>query len=274
MRAWRFSLIVLLACSLAQAGEGETIFKTVCGACHTVGEGVRVGPDLKGATERHPEEWLLRFIKDSQALVKAGDPAAVELFKKFNNIPMPPNAYSDAQIRELLAFIRERSGGAAGPAQPAAPRGPITDDQVARGRDLFQGVAALRGGGAACNSCHHVLQNGLTGGGSLARELTEVFARMEAPGVEAIIHQPPFPMMARAYDGRPLADDEIQALSAFLKRAHEQRALQQPREYGVQLLLGGGAGLGLLLGFYGVVWSRRKRRCVNDAIHRRQIRSI
>lgn len=77
----------------------------VCGACHTIGKGKLIGPDLKGVTERRDEAWLISFIKSSQTMVKSGDETAVQLFEEFNKIPMPDNAFTDDQVKGLLAYI-------------------------------------------------------------------------------------------------------------------------------------------------------------------------
>lgn len=96
------------------AGDaGGDIFKANCGACHTVGKGKLVGPDLKGVETRHTESWILKWVKSSQALVQAGDKEAVKLFADNSNIPMPDQALTDDQIKSILGFIK--TGG-----EPAA----------------------------------------------------------------------------------------------------------------------------------------------------------
>ena len=91
------------------AQEAKDLF-TVCSACHTIGGGKLIGPDLKGVDERHDEAWLIKFIQNSQVLVQAGDVAAVKLFKENNNIPMPPNNLTDDQVRTVLKYIKEFDG--------------------------------------------------------------------------------------------------------------------------------------------------------------------
>lgn len=90
--------------------NGEKLFARSCTACHTIGEGKRVGPDLKGATTRRKEEWLIKFIRSSQTMVKAGDPVAVKVFNENNNIPMPDQQLSPTEIKDLLAFIKKKGG--------------------------------------------------------------------------------------------------------------------------------------------------------------------
>ncbi len=77
----------------------------VCAACHSLGEDKKVGPGLKGVTERHDEAWLIKFIQSSQTMIKAGDKVAVKLFEENNKIPMPDNNLTEQEIKELLAYI-------------------------------------------------------------------------------------------------------------------------------------------------------------------------
>ncbi len=101
--------------------QGPTLFKTICATCHTIGKGKLVGPDLKGVGDRHPETWLIKWIKGSQAMVKAGDADAVKLFKDNSMIPMPDQALSDDQIKSLLAYIKTEGSEEEAAAPAAAP---------------------------------------------------------------------------------------------------------------------------------------------------------
>lgn len=105
--------------------DGAALFTAICGACHTIGGGVLVGPDLAGVTSRRTEAWLLSFISSSQTMIASGDETAVALFEQFNRTPMPDVAYSEAQIRAVLAHI-ETVGGSA----TAAPGGEAVEDIV------------------------------------------------------------------------------------------------------------------------------------------------
>ncbi|MCP4553629.1 MAG: c-type cytochrome [Bacteroidetes bacterium] len=97
-----------------KAQEGKDFF-TVCTACHTIGGGKLIGPDLKGISERRNEDWLIKFIQNSQEQIQAGDKIAVQLFEEFNFIPMPPNNLSDDEVRILLSYINNPTGEAAVP---------------------------------------------------------------------------------------------------------------------------------------------------------------
>jgi protein SCO1 len=58
---------------------GRQTFRRFCAPCHTVGVGDRVGPDLRGVSERREHEWLKRFIMDPLAVRRQGDPIALAL---------------------------------------------------------------------------------------------------------------------------------------------------------------------------------------------------
>jgi mono/diheme cytochrome c family protein len=90
--------------SFAQAPDGAQLFQ-VCSACHTIGKGKLIGPDLKGVTQRKDRAWLLKFIHNSQAVIQSGDPYAVKLFEDHNKVPMPPFTYTDEQINAILDYI-------------------------------------------------------------------------------------------------------------------------------------------------------------------------
>lgn len=117
--------MLIVACWLigslsASAQEsGKQIFQQSCAACHSIGGGQLVGPDLAGVNDKRPEDWLLKFIKSSQTLVKSGDKTATVLFEQFNKIPMPDQALSDDQIKKVLAHIKETAGSRAAGAPQA-----------------------------------------------------------------------------------------------------------------------------------------------------------
>lgn len=100
--------LFLISLSL-QAQDGEKLFKQNCGVCHTVGKGKLVGPDLKGSHEKFKEDWLLKWIKSSQSLVKAGDPTAVKLFEENNKMVMPDQPLADADIKSIIGFVKSQS---------------------------------------------------------------------------------------------------------------------------------------------------------------------
>lgn len=103
------------------ADQGRMLFEQKCAACHSIGGGPRVGPDLQGATQRRTEEWLIRFITQPDRMVAEKDPVAVRLVEQFNRFVMPNLGLKETQIRDLLAYLRKASEAAppAAAAQPA-----------------------------------------------------------------------------------------------------------------------------------------------------------
>lgn len=254
-------------------GGGATHFKQACAACHRIGGGQLVGPDLKGVTERRSHEWLSKFIKSSQSMVKSGDPDAVALFNKFNKIVMPDPALDSRQIGEVIAYLKTSASGSTVAVENTA-KTVFTKEDVVLGQDLFQGKVRLRNGGPSCNSCHDVQNDAVIGGGILARELTTVFSRLGAPGVRAILGNSPFPVMERAYRENPLEEEEVASLMAFLQQADREHKFQKPKDYGWRLVLSGALGVVILLTLYTLFWSGRKKQSVYQEIYDRQIKSV
>ncbi len=269
--------------------SGKEIFQQQCAACHSIGGGRLVGPDLAGVNDRRPEDWLLKYIKSQDAVVKSGDKTAKALLDEYK-VPMPDQALSDIQIKAVLAHIKETAGGpaagresAAPPAQAAASAAAATPNEIRRGQDLYEGRVRFAKGGPACNACHHVSNDAVLGGGILAKDLTTAFSRMGKQGVVAILGNAPFKVMALAYAQSPFTDEEIRAVAAFLEFADKRHRFEKPSEHGWSTYIGGSVTAGMvtagvvgvlvLLGIFSLAGRRRKKRSVNQAIYDRQVKS-
>ena len=88
------------------AQTGKEIFQSVCAACHTIGKGKSVGPDLAGVTSRREESWLKRQIKDPESLIEEKDPIALQLLREADDVPMPPPDLSDEQVAAVIAYLK------------------------------------------------------------------------------------------------------------------------------------------------------------------------
>jgi cytochrome c oxidase subunit II len=97
------------AAAVGDVKEGQKLFNMTCMACHQISDANLVGPGLKNVDKRRSQDWLVKFIQNSQKLVQAGDKEAVEVFNKYNKIPMPNHDYSEAQVLSILAYIKSES---------------------------------------------------------------------------------------------------------------------------------------------------------------------
>src|SRR6266550_4271687 len=103
--AFAFVVIACLTARSAAAADPASMFTRKCSSCHTFGRGVLVGPDLKGATNRHTREWLVAWISSSENLIRAGDPAAIALFNRFKPQRMPDQTFTPTELSALLDYL-------------------------------------------------------------------------------------------------------------------------------------------------------------------------
>ena len=109
--------IILLAFSVfpataqdADVEAGKTLFRNLCASCHNKDmKSDLTGPALGGAEERwaaFPKEDLYSWIRNSQALVKAGHPRAVEVYNQWKQVQMTAfTSLTDPEIANILAYI-------------------------------------------------------------------------------------------------------------------------------------------------------------------------
>lgn len=251
------ALLVAPAALAQGAKQGAQLFTQRCASCHSVGEGDRVGPDLHGVLERRDEAWVTRFVQSPGALIDAGDPVANELLKQFNGIRMPDQALNDTERASLYAFFRDCTAKAKGACKPSPASKPGTDatpEEVALGRQLFEGRQALAHGGPACIGCHDVRGAGVAGGGTLGPNLTFTFARQGDRGLSPLLATLDTPLMRELYARAPLTEEEQYAVKAYL--ADASRDGSRPRKDRDFFFLGV-VGLLAALGFIGIVWGPR-----------------
>ena len=110
---WTIPFLITLALLLVSntsfsQKSGEELYTMNCAACHRTDEGKLVGPGLKGINEKRSQEWLLKWIKNSQELIASGDQDAVAVFEEFNKLQMINyTMFSDAEIVSILEYVDE-----------------------------------------------------------------------------------------------------------------------------------------------------------------------
>lgn len=105
------SLFIFFAFSLSaevSPDVGKTLFKANCAQCHAKNmKTPATGPALGGVQERwESDEEIYAWIRNSAALVSAGNARAVEIFNEWNKSPMLsfPNL-TDDDIGSILAYV-------------------------------------------------------------------------------------------------------------------------------------------------------------------------
>ncbi len=264
-----FSILILATSSNeGKSQEGKALFDATCKACHTIGGGKLVGPDLSGVTGKREKTWLKKFIASSTQMVNSGDKDAIAVFQEFNKTVMPDQKLSDPELTALIDFL-----ASAAPSTVVAEVKAAGPADSTRGRDYFTGMARLENGGPSCISCHHVNYRDIIAGGALAKDLTNAHSRLSGPGVTAMLSNPPFPPMTESYVNAPLTPQEIADITSFLAVADVASVRAQPKDFGKTLLYSSIAGVTLVLGLFSVIWMRRRRGTVNQEIFDRQVRS-
>lgn len=199
----------------ADSSTAKAIFTKRCTACHTYGRGIKVGPDLKGVTERRGRSWLVSFIRSSSRLIQTGDPIATSLFRKFRQDRMPDwSEFSVEQVEGVLDYL-----GADGPEQKEPnERNAVTasPSEIATGRQLFHAKLRLSNGKQACNACHSIRDASLVSIASLGPDLSKAYLKYYDKAVTDFLKQPCFPRRPDPSQERYLTPQESFDLKAYL----------------------------------------------------------
>ena len=125
----------------ADAVKGKELFNTNCAACHNLDKAM-TGPALRGVSARHKKEWLYSWIKNSSALIKSGDAAAVKLWEQYK--PSVMTAFpqlSNTDIDNIIAYTDEVKAEV--PAAAAAAPGATTTNESGISNDIILGALSL-----------------------------------------------------------------------------------------------------------------------------------
>ncbi len=127
------SAILLLALATPAVAQpspdiGKTLFRNYCASCHNKNmRQALTGPALGGIEERwadYPIEDLYEWIRNSQALIAAGHPRAVQVYNENNKVLMQafPNL-TDEDVASLLLYINGVYDGTYGVSATVAGEG-------------------------------------------------------------------------------------------------------------------------------------------------------
>lgn len=94
------------AAPAAGAGDpvkGKELFNTLCAACHKL-DSKSTGPALRGVADKHDRAWIYKWVANSSAMIKSGDPEAVKLFAEYKSVMTPFPQLSSGDIDNILAY--------------------------------------------------------------------------------------------------------------------------------------------------------------------------
>ncbi len=120
-------LVILLPFSATHAQDarstegykkGKALFGANCASCHKI-QGKLIGPGLAGVNDKYDREWLYKWIKNSQALIKSGDGDAIAIYNEYSKSVMPAQPVSDAEIDQILEYVQVETDDPGGGKQTA-----------------------------------------------------------------------------------------------------------------------------------------------------------
>lgn len=87
--------------------KGKDLFNSNCAACHKL-DAKMTGPALRGVSSRLTNEWLYKWIHNSQDLIKSGDAEAVRVSKEYNGSVMTSfPQLTTGDIDNIIAYTSE-----------------------------------------------------------------------------------------------------------------------------------------------------------------------
>jgi nitrite reductase (NO-forming) len=93
-------------------------FESKCLACHSIGQGAKLGPDLAGVTKRRSDAWLSRWLQAPDKMLES-DADAKAMLAEWNNVPMPNQNLSDAEVADYVRFFHWVDAQPAGSVKPS-----------------------------------------------------------------------------------------------------------------------------------------------------------
>jgi len=269
---WRLTLCICLAWIL-QLGvwspgqaqpQGKQVFQQNCVACHTIGEGDRVGPDLEGVASRRSPEWFALWVDRPRQMVESGDSIAVQIDQQYEQdmaslglsseeiaALMEYFGYSETEVQKGAGALEKEIVAEGGEAKKKTEKVPIEEASVRIGRKLFTGERSFVNGAPRCQACHDYAGLSAPGGGNMGPDLTDAYDRFGQAVVTWPASQPP---MRAIYKEHPLTDEEKAHLLAFLKSGQGRAPQRIWRLLGFAL-----GGAGVLFGLMAFAWRDRLR---------------
>jgi protein SCO1/2 len=90
------------------ADKGAYLFQSRCAACHTIGEGDSLGPDLLGVTTTRRRDWLAGMIAAPNEMLSKKDPVATALFARYKELRMPNLRLGEVDVNALIGYLKSQ----------------------------------------------------------------------------------------------------------------------------------------------------------------------
>ncbi len=122
---------------LPPARPGEDLFNTRCTACHSIGQGDKLGPDLLGVVSKRDRQWLMRWLQEPDVMLEEKDPLAMALYVEYNNVPMPNVKLTRKNALDLIQYMQDETRrvnatAESTPAQSDSPESILTTEPAVR----------------------------------------------------------------------------------------------------------------------------------------------
>ena len=225
-----------------QAQDGERIFETKCAVCHNLDDQPKVGPGLHGILERRDEDWLVKFIKNPQAMWDAGDEYALKILDDFKGVKMLANPdLEDEEIRAVIKYVSEYKPEEKPVVDLAAED--FTETDVKRGERLFRGLIPFEDSHITCSSCHNVNTiDSLNWSPSVFEIATVLFNYNK--DLHKILNDPTSRVMKVAHANTSYTEQEAYYIKAYLHHVKEV-GLHKSKKFPMKLMIF--LGLGFLM---------------------------
>lgn len=133
--------LFLFQLSVIAQPDGAALFKSNCTQCHSIGKGTVIGPDLKDVHKRRQDDWLAKWIRNSQAVIKSGDKYAVDLYNKYNRTVMTNFNLKEDEMKALLTYMKDESTRA--PVANATQTTPGTEEKKTDNTFIYLLITAI-----------------------------------------------------------------------------------------------------------------------------------
>jgi len=242
------SLPAQTAQPLAQdVAAGAVVYADNCASCHQAGGLGLVGtfPPLAG----NPNAADAGYVED---VVRNGLSGPIEVLDvTYDGTMASFGNLSDDEVSAVVAYVATLADADPSSTPTEEPE-VVEPGDIGEGRDLFIGSDRLDNGGAACVGCHTAGDVGNLGGWSLGPDITSSHETLGGDvGLTAWLSNPASDTMRPLFTDRPMTDDEIADIVAFLADTPEQ---SKPTDPGDGLIYAGVAGLIVLIGGMAIAW--------------------